>query len=62
MTRVIQWATGVTGTMALRHVIGRPDLELVGVRVYDPAKAGMMPARSVGYLIPASLRPMTAMR
>ena len=40
MTRVIQWATGVTGTMALRHVIGRPDLELVGVRVYDPAKAG----------------------
>ena len=41
MTRVIQWATGVTGTMALRHVIGRPDLELVGVRVYDPAKAGI---------------------
>ena len=41
MTRVIQWATGVTGTMALRHVIGRPDLELVGVRVYDPAKAGL---------------------
>jgi hypothetical protein len=40
LTRVIQWATGVTGTMALRHVIGRTDLELVGVRVYDPAKAG----------------------
>jgi hypothetical protein len=40
MTRVIQWATGITGTMALRHVIGSPDLELVGVRVYDPAKAG----------------------
>jgi 2,4-diaminopentanoate dehydrogenase len=40
MTRVIQWATGVTGTIALRHVLGRPDLELVGVRVYDPAKAG----------------------
>ncbi|AKK27631.1 dihydrodipicolinate reductase [Mycobacterium sp. EPa45] len=41
MTRVIQWATGVTGTIALRHVIGRPDLELVGVRVYDPAKSGV---------------------
>jgi 2,4-diaminopentanoate dehydrogenase len=41
MTRVIQWATGITGTMALRHVIGRPDLDLVGVRVYDPAKAGV---------------------
>lgn len=39
MTRVIQWATGVTGMMSLRHVIGRADLELVGVRVYDPAKA-----------------------
>ena len=41
MTRVIQWATGVTGTMSLRHVIGRSDLELVGVRVYDEAKAGV---------------------
>ncbi|OMC44925.1 dihydrodipicolinate reductase [Mycobacterium sp. IS-1264] len=41
MTRVIQWATGVTGMMSLRHVLGRPDLELVAVRVYDPAKAGL---------------------
>jgi hypothetical protein len=41
MTRVIQWATGVTGTMSLRHVIRRPDLDLVAVRVYDPAKAGV---------------------
>lgn len=41
MTRVIQWATGVTGMMSLRHVIGRPDLSVVGVRVYDPAKAGV---------------------
>ena len=41
MTRVIQWATGVTGMMSLRHVIGRPDLELVGVRVYDDAKVGV---------------------
>ncbi len=41
MTRVIQWATGITGMMSLRHVIGRPDLDLVGVRVYDPAKSGV---------------------
>ncbi|OBH94810.1 dihydrodipicolinate reductase [Mycobacterium sp. E2733] len=41
MTRVIQWATGVTGMMSLRHVIERADLELVGVRVYDPAKTGV---------------------
>ncbi|MFV8316079.1 dihydrodipicolinate reductase [Mycobacterium sp. 23] len=27
--------------MSLRHVLSRPDLELVGVRVYDPAKAGV---------------------
>ncbi|WP_343061797.1 dihydrodipicolinate reductase [Mycobacterium vicinigordonae] len=38
---MIQWATGVTGMMSLRHVLSRPDLELVGVRVYDPAKAGL---------------------
>nr|WP_231752567.1 dihydrodipicolinate reductase [Mycobacterium gordonae] len=25
--------------MSLRHILGRPDLELAGVRVYDPAKA-----------------------
>ncbi|MDT5139033.1 MAG: hypothetical protein QOD58_3295 [Mycobacterium sp.] len=39
--RVIQWATGITGIMSLRHVIGRPDLQLVAVRVYDPAKTGL---------------------
>lgn len=41
MTRVIQWATGVTGMRSLRHVLGRSDLELAAVRVYDPAKAGV---------------------
>ncbi|GAC1408069.1 MAG: hypothetical protein NVSMB60_29060 [Mycobacterium sp.] len=41
MTRVIHWATGVTGTVSLRNVIGRADLELVGVRVYDSAKVGV---------------------
>jgi hypothetical protein len=48
MTRIIQWATGVTGTMSLRHVIGREDLDLVGVRVYDPAKSGVDAGRLCG--------------
>lgn len=39
-TRVVQWATGTTGRLALRAVIDAPHLELVGVRVYDPAKVG----------------------
>jgi hypothetical protein len=39
--RVVQWATGNTGQRALREVIRHPDLELVGVRVYDPAKDGV---------------------
>jgi 2,4-diaminopentanoate dehydrogenase len=39
--RVVQWATGNIGTRALREVIRHPDLELVGLVVYDPAKAGV---------------------
>jgi 2,4-diaminopentanoate dehydrogenase len=39
--RVVQWATGNIGTRALRSIIRHPGLELVGVLVYDPAKAGV---------------------
>ncbi len=38
--RVVQWATGNIGTRALRGAIEHPDLELVGVHVYDPGKVG----------------------
>jgi len=38
--RVIQWATGNVGLLALRGVIDHPDLELVGLLVHSPAKAG----------------------
>ena len=38
--RVIQWATGSIGRVVLRHVIDSPDLELVGLKVQNPAKAG----------------------
>ena len=60
MTRVIQWATGVTGMMSLRHVLGRPDLELVGVRVYDPAKAGVDAGTLCGVPEAGVLRPTIA--
>jgi 2,4-diaminopentanoate dehydrogenase len=46
MIRVIQWATGNVGREAVGAVVRHPDLDLVGARVYDPAKAG----RDVGDL------------
>lgn len=39
--RVIQWGTGNVGLHALRIIVERPDLELAGVRVYDPKKVGV---------------------
>jgi len=38
--RVVQWATGALGRGMLRAVAARPDLELAGVYVHDPAKVG----------------------
>jgi hypothetical protein len=38
--RVIQWSTGSVGKAALRGIIEHPDLELVGLVVHDPDKAG----------------------
>jgi 2,4-diaminopentanoate dehydrogenase len=46
--RVIQWGTGNVGRHALRAVIQRPDLQLVGLRVYDPGKVGMDAGELVG--------------
>ena len=39
--KVIQWGTGNVGTHALRAIVTRPDLELVGLKVYSEAKAGL---------------------
>ena len=39
--RVVQWAKGNIGNRALREVIRHPDLELVGLLTYDPAKDGV---------------------
>jgi hypothetical protein len=38
--RVIQWSTGNVGVAALRCIIKHPDLELVGLWVHSPDKAG----------------------
>jgi 4-hydroxy-tetrahydrodipicolinate reductase len=38
--RVIQWGTGNVGKHSLRAIIERPDLDLVGLRVYSDEKAG----------------------
>ena len=46
--RVVQWATGATGTAALRALLDADDIELVGVRVYDPAKVGVDAGRLAG--------------
>ncbi|PRX49526.1 4-hydroxy-tetrahydrodipicolinate reductase [Prauserella shujinwangii] len=38
--RVVQWSTGNVGRHALAGIAARPDLELAGVWVSDPAKVG----------------------
>src|SRR5262249_44761879 len=38
--RVVQWATGNVGRNALAGILARPDLELAGVWVSNPAKVG----------------------
>ena len=45
---MIQWATGAVGAAQLREVVDRPDLELVGLFVYDPAKVGVDAGELVG--------------
>jgi 2,4-diaminopentanoate dehydrogenase len=46
--KVIQWGTGNVGTHALRSIIERDDLELVGLRVYNPDKVGRDAGEFVG--------------
>jgi hypothetical protein len=38
--RVIQWATGHVGKVAIRHFAGNPTYDLVGVLVTNPRKVG----------------------
>ncbi|ORB80096.1 dihydrodipicolinate reductase [Mycobacterium timonense] len=48
MRRVIQFSTGNVGRHSLRAIIGRPDLELVGVHAAGPEKIGRDAAQLCG--------------
>lgn len=39
--RVVQWSTGNVGRHSIAGIAARPDLELVGVWVSNPAKVGV---------------------
>ena len=39
--RVVQWATGNQGVESIRAILDRPDLELVGAKVYSDEKEGV---------------------
>jgi hypothetical protein len=45
--RVVQWATGSVGSVALKHFIENPGMEVVGVLVHNPEKVG----RDVGEIV-----------
>lgn len=49
MRTVVQFSTGNVGRHSLRALIGRPDLELVGVHAANPAKVGRDAARLCGW-------------
>jgi 4-hydroxy-tetrahydrodipicolinate reductase len=53
--KVIQWGTGHAGIHALRNIIQRPDLELVGVHAHSPAKIGRDAAELCGLAQPTGV-------
>jgi hypothetical protein len=46
--RVVQWATGAQGIEAIRAILDRDDLELVGAKVYSDEKDGRDAAELAG--------------
>ena len=46
--RVVEWSTGFLGRMAVDGIDARPEMELVGVFVSDPAKVGQDAGRLAG--------------
>lgn len=53
--RVVQFSTGNVGRHSLRTIIGRPDLELVGVHASGPDKAGRDAADLCGLAEPTGI-------
>ncbi|OMC39967.1 dihydrodipicolinate reductase [Mycobacterium sp. GA-1841] len=54
--RVIQWTTGNIGRRSLHAIIGRDDMELVGVYAHGADKVGMDAAELAGRLEPTGIR------
>lgn len=55
MRRVVQFSTGNVGRHSLRAIIGRPDLELVGVHAASPDKIGRDAAELCGLSEPTGV-------
>lgn len=55
MRRVVQFSTGNVGKHSLRAIIGRPDLELVGVHASGPDKIGRDAAELCGLSEPTGI-------
>lgn len=55
MRRVVQFSTGNVGQHSLRAIIGRPDLELVGVHAASPSKVGRDAAELCGLAEPTGI-------
>ena len=55
MRRVIQFSTGNVGRHALRTIIERPDLELVGVHANGAQKVGRDAAELCGLTTPSGV-------
>ena len=53
--RVIQWTTGNIGRRSLHAIIGRPDLELVGVYAHGADKVGKDAAELSGWPTPTGI-------
>jgi len=53
--RVIQWTTGNIGRRSLHAIIGRPDLELVGVYAHGADKVGRDAAELCGWTEPTGV-------
>src|SRR5579884_3777596 len=54
--RVIQWTTGNIGRRSLHAIIGRPDMELVGVYAHGQDKVGVDAADLCGWPQPTGVK------
>ena len=54
--RVIQWTTGNIGRRSLHAIIGRGDMELVGVYAYGADKVGVDAAELAGWPEPTGVK------